>query len=132
MEQSTRPPNISLPPRNNAEFDTFLGEIAREIKKEELDKMKFLCARQYKNNNYLPRGELDAIESQHEFLRFLSQEEKICQEDVSYLVWLLRTVGCIELAVLIEKHGKILVMTCVQIDLLRSNKTFIVFLYEWC
>lgn len=130
MAQSTRPPNISLPPRNKAEFDTFLGDIAREITKEELDKMKFLCARQYNNNNYLPRGELDAIERQHEFLRFLSQEEKICQEDVSYLVWLLRTVGCIELAVSIEKHGKILVKTCVQIDLLRSNKTFIVFLYE--
>ena len=131
MAQSTRPPNISLPPRNKAEFDTFLGDIAREITKEELDKMKFLCARQY-NNNYLPRGELDAIERQHEFLRFLSQEEKICQEDVSYLVWLLRTVGCIKVAVSIEQQGKILVKTCVQIDLLRSNKTFIVFLYEWC
>lgn len=130
MAQSTRLPNISLPPGNKAEFDTFLGEIAREITKEELEKMKFLCATQYNNNNYLPRGELDAIERQHEFLRFLSQEEKICQEDVSYLVWLLRTVGCIKLADSIEKHGKILVKTCVQIDLLRSNKTFIVFLYE--
>ena len=129
MAQSTRPPNISLPPGNKAEFDTFLAEIAREIKKEELEKMKFLCARQY-NKNYLPRGELDAIERQHEFLRFLSQEEKICQEDVSYLVWLLGTVGCIKLADSIEKHGKILVKTCAQIDLLRSNKTYIVFLYE--
>ena len=125
MAQSTRPPNISLPPRDKVEFDTFLGEIAREITKEELDQMKFICARQCNYN--LPRGEFDAIESQHEFLRFLSQQDKICQEDMSYLVWLLRTVGCIKLAVSIEKHGKILVKTCVQIDLLRLNKTFIVF-----
>ena len=113
MAQSTRPPNISLLVRNITEFDAFLVNIADEITKEELEKMKFLCARQ-NNNNYLPLGKLDAIENQREFLDFLRQHGKIRQDDMSYLEWLLRTVGRIDLA-----DGKILVKTYVQINLLR-------------
>ena len=127
MAQSTRPPNISLLVRNITEFDAFLVNIADEITKEELEKMKFLCARQ-NNNNYLPLGKLDAIENQREFLDFLRQQGKIRQDDLSYLEWLLRTVGRIDLA-----DGKILVKTYVQIDLLRlkrSMKRLLFFLYE--
>ena len=127
MAQSTRPPNISLLVRNITEFDAFLVNIADEITKEELEKMKFLCARQ-NNNNYLPLGKLDAIENQREFLDFLRQQGKIRQDDLSYLEWLLRTVGRIDLA-----DGKILVKTYVQIDLLRlkrSMKRSLFFLYE--
>ena len=117
MAQSTRPPNISLLVRNITEFDAFLVNIADEITKEELEKMKFLCARQ-NNNNYLPLGKLDAIENQREFLDFLRQHGKIRQDDMSYLKWLLRTVGRIDLA-----DGKILVKTYVQIDLLRLKRS---------
>ena len=117
MAQSTRPPNISLLVRNITEFDAFLVNIADEITKEELEKMKFLCARQ-NNNNYLPLGKLDAIENQREFLDFLRQHGKIRQDDMSYLEWLLRTVGRIDLA-----DGKILVKTYVQIDLLRLKRS---------
>ena len=127
MAQSTPPPNISLLVRNITEFDAFLVNIADEITKEELEKMKFLCARQ-NNNNYLPLGKLDAIENQREFLDFLRQQGKIRQDDLSYLEWLLRTVGRIDLA-----DGKILVKTYVQIDLLRlkrSMKRSLFFLYE--
>ena len=127
MAQSTRPPIISLLVRNITEFDAFLVNIADEITKEELEKMKFLCARQ-NNNNYLPLGKLDAIENQREFLDFLRQQGKIRQDDLSYLEWLLRTVGRIDLA-----DGKILVKTYVQIDLLRlkrSMKRSLFFLYE--
>ena len=127
MAQSTRSPNISLLVRNITEFDAFLVNIADEITKEELDKMKFLCARQ-NNNNYLPLGKLDAIENQREFLDFLRQQGKIRQDDLSYLEWLLRTVGRIDLA-----DGKILVKTYMQIDLLRlkrSMKRSMFFLYE--
>ena len=127
MAQSTRPPNISLLVRNITEFDVFLVNIADEITKEELEEMKFLCARQ-NNNNYLPLGKLDAIENQREFLDFLRQQGKIRQDDLSYLEWLLRTVGRIDLA-----DGKILVKTYVQIDLLRlkrSMKRSLFFLYE--
>ena len=127
MAQSTRSPNISLLVRNITEFDAFLVNIADEITKEELDKMKFLCARQ-NNNNYLPLGKLDAIENQREFLDFLRQQGKIRQDDLSYLEWLLRTVGRIDLA-----EGKILVKTYMQIDLLRlkrSMKRSLFFLYE--
>ena len=127
MAQSTRPPNISLLVRNITEFDAFLVNIADEITKEELEKMKFLCARQ-NNNNYLPLGKLDAIENQREFLDFLRQQGKIRQDDLSYLEWLLRTVGRIDLA-----DGKTLVKTYVQIDLLRlkrSMKRSLFFLYE--
>ena len=127
MAQSTRPPNISLLVRNITEFDAFLVNIADEITKEELEKMKFLCARQ-NNNNYLPLGKLDAIENLREFLDFLRQQGKIRQDDLSYLEWLLRTVGRIDLA-----DGKILVKTYVQIDLLRlkrSMKRSLFFLYE--
>ena len=117
MAQSTRPPNISLLVRNITEFDAFSVNIADEITKEELEKMKFLCARQ-NNNNYLPLGKLDAIENQREFLDFLRQHGKIRQDDMSYLEWLLRTVGRIDLA-----DGKILVKTYVQIDLLRLKRS---------
>ena len=117
MAQSTRPPNISLLVRNITEFDAFLVNIADEITKEELEEMKFLCARQ-NNNNYLPLGKLDAIENQREFLDFLRQHGKIRQDDMSYLEWLLRTVGRIDLA-----GGKILVKTYVQIDLLRLKRS---------
>ena len=117
MAQSTRPPNISLLVRNITEFDAFLVNIADEITKEELEEMKFLCARQ-NNNNYLPLGKLDAIENQREFLDFLRQHGKIRQDDMSYLEWLLRTVGRIDLA-----DGKILVKTYVQIDLLRLKRS---------
>ena len=117
MAQSTRPPNISLLVRNIKEFDAFLVNIADEITKEELEKMKFLCARQ-NNNNYLPLGKLDAIENQREFLDFLRQHGKIRQDDMSYLEWLLRNVGRIDLA-----DGKILVKTYVQIDLLRLKRS---------
>ena len=117
MAQSTRPPNISLLVRNITEFDVFLVNIADEITKEELEEMKFLCARQ-NNNNYLPLGKLDAIENQREFLDFLRQHGKIRQDDMSYLEWLLRTVGRIDLA-----DGKILVKTYVQIDLLRLKRS---------
>ena len=117
MAQSTRPPNISLLVRNITEFDAFSVNIADEITKEELEKMKFLCARQ-NNNNYLPLGKLDAIENQREFLDFLRQQGKIRQDDMSYLEWLLRTVGRKELA-----DGKILVKTYVQIDLLRLKRS---------
>ena len=117
MAQSTRPPNISLLVRNITEFDAFLVNIADEITKEELEEMKFLCARQ-NNNNYLPLGKLDAIENQREFLDFLRQHGKIRQDDMSYLKWLLRTVGRIDLA-----DGKILVKTYVQIDLLRLKRS---------
>ena len=44
--------------------------------------------------------------------------DKICLEDVSYLVWLLRNVGCSKLASSIEEQGKILVKTRVQMDFL--------------
>ena len=117
MAQSTRPPNISLLVRNITEFDAFLVNIADEITKEELEEMKFLCVRQ-NNNNYLPLGKLDAIENQREFLDFLRQHGKIRQDDMSYLKWLLRTVGRIDLA-----DGKILVKTYVQIDLLRLKRS---------
>ena len=117
MAQSTRPPNISLLVRNITEFDAFSVNIADEITKEELEKMKFLCARQ-NNNNYLPLGKLDAIENQREFLDFLRQHGKIRQDDMSYLEWLLRTVGRIDLA-----DGKILVKTYMQIDLLRLKRS---------
>ena len=126
MAHSPRPPNISLPARYIPEFNAFLVSIAEEITEEELEKMKFLCARQ-KNNNYLPQGKLDAIKNPHEFLSFLHQRDKICPEDVSYLVWLLKGIGCADLAASIEKQGKILVKTLVQIDLLRLNEAFIVF-----
>ena len=125
MAHSTRPPNISLPARYIPEFNAFLVSIAEEIKEEELEKMKFLCARQ--KNNYLPLGKLDAIKNPHEFLSFLHQRGKICPEDVSYLVWLLKKVGCTDLVASIEKQGKILVKTLVQIDLLRLSEAFIVF-----
>ena len=108
--QSTRSLNISLPARNYPEFNAFLNQIADEITKEELEQMKFLCLRQ-NNDNYLPRGELQAIKSQREFLSFLRQHDRICPEDVSYLVWLLRNVDCIRLAELIENQGKIVALT---------------------
>ena len=126
MAHSPRPPNISLPARYIPEFNAFLVSIAEEITEEELKEMKYLCARQ-KNNNYLPRGKLDAIKNPHEFLSFLHQRDKICPEDVSYLVWLLKRVGCTDLADSIEKQGKILVRTLLQIDLPRLNEAFIVF-----
>ena len=121
MAHSTRPPNISLPARYIPEFNAFLVSIAEEITEEELEEMKFLCARQM-NNNYLPRGKLDAIKNPHEFLSFLHQRDIICPEDVSYLVWLLKRVECTDLADSIEKQGKILVRTLLQIDLLRLNE----------
>ena len=117
MAHSPRPPNISLPARYIPDFNAFLVSIAEEITEEELKEMKYLCARQ-KNNNYLPRGKLDAIKNPHEFLSFLHQRDKICPEDVSYLVWLLKGIGCTDLAASIEKQGKILVKTLLQIDLL--------------
>ena len=79
------------------------------------------------NNNYLPRGKLDAIKNPYKFLSFLHQRDIICPEDVSYLVWLLKGVGCTDLAASIEKQGKILVKTLVQIALLRLSEAFIVF-----
>ena len=72
--------------------------------------MKFLCNDQT-NNNDLPRGKLDAIKSQREFLSFLRHRDKICLEDVSYLIGLLTDVGCIRLATSIEEQGKIVADT---------------------
>ena len=126
MVHSTRPTNISPPARYKPDFNAFLVSIADEVTKEELEGMKFLCARQVMRN-YLPRGELHAIKNPREFLTYLHQKDKICPEDVSYLVWLLRNVGCNELAASIEIQGKILVKTHVQTDLLRLNEAFIVF-----
>ena len=117
MAHSTQPPDISLTARNTVEFNDFLAQIADKITEEELKKMKFLCDEQ-KNNNCLPRGTLDAIKTQREFLSFLRHHDKICLEDVSYLVWLLRNVGCSKLAASIEEQGKILVKTRVQMDFL--------------
>ena len=117
MAHSTQPPDISLTARNTVEFNDFLAQIADKITEEELKKMKFLCDEQ-KNNNCLPRGKLDAIKTQREFLSFLRHHDKICLEDVSYLVWLLRNVGCSKLAASIEEQGKILVKTRVQMDFL--------------
>ena len=83
--------------------------------------MKFLCDEQT-NDNYLPRGKLLAIKSQREFLSFLRQHGKICPDDVSYLVWLLRNVGLKELADSIAEQGKIVAGTRVQMDLLRLHE----------
>ena len=110
MAQSTPPPNISLPARNTAEFNAFLAKIADQITEEELEEMKFLCDRSQTNNS-LPRGKLHAIINPREFLSFLRHHDKICLEDVSYLLWLLRNVGRSELAASVEEQGKILVKT---------------------
>ena len=126
MAHSTPSLNISLPARNIAEFNALLVNIADQITEEELEKMKFLCVRQ-NNSNYLPRGKLVANKSQREFLNFLRQHDKICPEDVSYLVWLLRNVGCIDLAASIEEQGNNLIKTRAWIDSLRLNEAFIVF-----
>ena len=112
MAHSLRQLNISLLVRNTAEFNAFLAEIADQITEEELEEMKFLCGGK-KYGNCLPRGKLAAIKTQREFLSFLRHHDIICPEDVSYLVWLLRKVGCNELAASIEEQGKILVKTLV-------------------
>ena len=113
MAQSTRPPNIPQPARYMAEFTSFLITIADKITEEDLKEMKLLYARQ-NNNNYLPRGKLDAIKNPREFFTYLHRQDKICPEDVSYLVWLLRNVGCNELAASIEEQGKLLVKIRMQ------------------
>ena len=110
MAQSTPPPNISLPARNTAEFNAFLAKIADQITEEELEKMKFLCDRSQTNTS-LPRGKLHGIINPREFLSFLHHHDKICLEDVSYLLWLLRNVGRSKLAASVEEQGKILVKT---------------------
>ena len=70
--------------------------------------MKFLC--QDPNNN-LPRGELEAIENPCELLSLLRRKHKIWPEDVSYLIWLLRSVGNVQLAVSIEEQGTLITGT---------------------
>ena len=110
MAQSTRPLNILLPARNTAEFNAFLAQIADQITEEELEKMKFLCDGP-QTNNYLPREKLHAIKNPRKILSFLRHHDKICLEDVSYLLWLLRNVGRSELAASVEEQGKILVKT---------------------
>ena len=124
--QSTPPPNISLPARNTAEFNAFLAEIADQITEEELEEMKFLCGGK-KYGNCLPRGKLAAIKTQREFLSFLRHHDIICPEDVSYLVWLLRNAGCIDLAASIEEQGNNMIKTRAWIDSLRLNEALIFF-----
>ena len=102
MAQAHPTPSIWLPATRYEEFNAFLVQIAGEITQEELKQMKFLC--QGPNNN-LPRGELDAIENPRELFSFLRRKGKIWPEDVSYLIWLLRNVGNVQLAVSIEEQG---------------------------
>ncbi|KAL9986672.1 hypothetical protein ACROYT_G000846 [Oculina patagonica] len=81
------------------EFNAFLVTIADEITEEELKDMKFLCL---EPNNNLPRGRLDRISEPRRFVHFLRESGKIWPEDVSYLVWLLDTVGKKQLADMIR------------------------------
>ena len=105
-----RSPSMALSPlrtsqtsgTNYAEFNVFLLQIADEITKEELKRMKFLCL---EPNNNLPRGKLDRIKEPRHFVNFLRERGKIWPEDLSYLVWLLEAAGKIQLAEMIKERG---------------------------
>lgn len=88
---------------NEAEFNSFLMEIADEITEEELRHMKFLC---FELNNNLPRGRLDEINAPREFVNFLRERGVISPGDIGFLKWLLETAGKIKLANLISERGK--------------------------
>lgn len=88
---------------NEAEFNSFLVEIADEITEEELRHMKFLC---FELNNNLPRGRLDEINAPREFVNFLRERGVISPGDIGFLKWLLETAGKIKLANLISERGK--------------------------
>ncbi|PFX29079.1 hypothetical protein AWC38_SpisGene6130 [Stylophora pistillata] len=104
MSLSAQSLNNPPPAGNYPEFNAFLVKIANRITEEELEEMKLLCDEKTDTND-LPRGQLCAIKNQREFLSFLRQHGKICPNEISYLVWLLRNVGCIELADWIEEQG---------------------------
>ena len=108
MAQARRSPSIWLPAISYKEFNAILVQICGEITQEEFKQMKFLCQDQ---NNNLPRAELDAIENSFELLSFLRRKGKIWREDVSFLIWLLRSVGKVQLAVSIEEQGMLITGT---------------------
>ena len=109
MAQASRSPSTWLPVTRYEEFkNALLVQISGEITQEELIQMKFLC--QDPNFN-LPGGELDAIENPRELLSFLGRKGKIWPEDVSFFIWLLRSVGKVQLAVSIEEQGTLITDT---------------------
>jgi len=96
MEQST-----ATTGQKYAEFNRLLLEIADEITKDQLDKMKFLC------EDDLPKGRLDSIENPREFLNFVRMRGKIGPDDLSYVVSLLEDIGNIRLADKVKELGEI-------------------------
>ena len=88
---------------NEAEFNAFLVQIADEITKEEMLKMKFRCM--YLDSN-LPRGPLDAIEEPREFVNFLRRRDIIFPGNVGFLMTLLDETGNKRLANMVGERGK--------------------------
>ena len=108
MAQARRSPSIWLPAISYEEFNAFLVQICGEITQNEFKQMKFLCR---DPNSDLRIDELDAIENSRELLSFLRRKGKIWPGDLSYLIWLLRTVGNVQLAVSIEEQGTLITDT---------------------
>ena len=68
-------------------FLTFVYSIAQELKDENLKGMKFLCGK------LLPKGVLEDVKDPLDLIVKLQEENKITEDNLSFLTELVRIVG---------------------------------------